>query len=178
MSARTKPCILFIEDEQNHFAEVSKYLRDRYQLHRVGTKDLPGVGKIAKSLRPEAAVVDIMLYTCSVEEAQSQTTEYIQWLEKRIKGDKGPAPVTVRTKGKSTECKSGLESIHVLKSVCPSIRVLVCSQLLNRTKENSCSLQAGYCGADAAVAKHLDGDGNLVNGEQIAAKVRLLIERE
>ena len=156
----TKPVILFIEDEANHFSAIAEHL-PRYRCIRAGATDLGNVVPLARQIQPVAAVVDLMLFTDSIVQARQELEDYVQWLEDLVYRRIRRARPQPHYKG---EIKSGASCVTALKQACPGIRIIICSQLL--------------AGVDlvSGIAKRLDLANNLLNGKQIADTIRTQIE--
>ena len=159
--------ILFIEDQEVHYEQVAAHLRlHGYKCRRVSRAESGVIRQIAMELKPIAAVVDFVLLSTSksqreVDDAASAYT--------KGKPDSSPHDASVDKE------HYGVESIPILRQLCPGIKILVYSQYAN---QEEVSRQATLYQADAGVPKRRDPDGNLLgdNAQEIAARVRKLIE--
>ena len=154
-----KPVILFIEDEQRHFQQISHHLLG-YHCIQIGTKELGQVEQRARELQPVAAVVDLILYTGNLDAIRADIVGHVKWFEDYVlHGRREPAP----TGAQAAKVQSGADSIAGLRRACPGLHILLCSQL-----------HAGHADADR-IAKDLDERNNVRNAEAIAAAVRKVI---
>jgi hypothetical protein len=155
--------ILFIEDQESHYDQVAAYLRlHNYTCRRIGRSEFARVGVIARELNPLAAVVDINLPSSSQRDVDEAA-------RRAIEGTSQPAAAVLG------EDVDGITSIPILRQVCPTIKILLYTQ---HAKADDMPSQVKIYHADAGVAKQR-ASGHLTdaNAQEIAAKVRALIER-
>ena len=165
--SQPRKTILFIEDQELHYEQVAAYLRlHGYDCRRLSRAESREVGQKVTELKPLAAILDFVLPSAAMPQAEVDraATAHLQ-------GKPEPAADA----DPQEKEQYGVDNIPLLRKLCPGIKILVYTQYANR---DEVSKQAALYQADAGVPKRRDLDGNLLehNAQEIAAKVRELIE--
>lgn len=170
----SKTTIVFIEDEEPHWDAIRKWLpKDRYECVRIPPSELDWVRSIAEKTQPALAVVDIMLPEASAGEYDQQIS---QAADKRSSPAKRDAVKRSQPPGTHDPIQEpgwlGLDFVEELRSVCPNIRLLLCSQLGSQQQLDA---QAKFGSFADAVSKQLGPNRELTNAREIADRIRGLL---
>ena len=161
--------ILFIEDEDDHFEAVKEHLEPDFKCARSHALRIEAVAKEIEELKPVAVVLDLMLFTSSgaAKAAAAAFQRSIAALEAR--GDELPKYSATAADASAEIPTMANDWLRALKTKCPGIPIVAFSQL----EATVISLEELV--ADA-IAKRLDTNTRLLNGRELAEKVRELIK--
>jgi hypothetical protein len=163
--------ILFIEDELDHFEALREHLEPDFKCARSRALHVETVAEEIEELRPVAVILDLMLFS-SHRAAKAGMAAYrrsIALLEGHLDNELTPTRPT-RSEENSIEAPvMASDWLRQLKGSCPGVPLVAFSQL----EATAHSLEDLV---SAAIAKRLDTNARLVNGKEVAEKIRQLIK--
>jgi hypothetical protein len=163
--------IFFIEDELDHFEAVREHLEPDFKCARSRALDMETVAQEIGELRPVAIVLDLMLFSShrAAKAGMAACRRSIALLESRL-GDELTVTRPTRREDDSIEAPvMASDWLREVKGLWPGVPVVALSQL-EPTAQSLEDLVSG------AIAKRLDTNARLVNGKEVAEKIRQLIK--
>jgi hypothetical protein len=163
--------ILFIEDELDHFEAVREHLEPDFKCARSHALQIERVAEEIEDLKPVVVVLDLMLFSShrAAKAGMAACRRSIALLESPLGNKLAPARPTRREEDSNETPVMASDWLRELKGLCPGVPVVAFSQL-EATAHSLEELVAD------AIAKRLDMNARLVNGKEIAEKVRQLIK--
>ena len=163
--------ILFIEDELDHFEAVRDYLEPDFKCARSHALDIETVAQEIEELRPVAVILDLMLFSShrAAKAGMAACRRSIALLESRLGNELTPMRPTCREDDSIEAPVMATDWLRKLKGLSPGVPVVALSQL----EPTAHSLEDLV---STAIAKRLDTNARLVNGKEVAEKIRQLIK--
>jgi hypothetical protein len=163
--------ILFIEDELDHFEAVRDYLEPDFKCARSHGLDIETVAQEIEELRPVAVILDLMLFSShrAAKAGMAACRRSIALLESRRGNELTPTRPTCREDDSIEAPVMATDWLRKLKGLSPGVPVVALSQL----EPTAHSLEDLV---SSAIAKRLDTNARLVNGKEVAEKIRQLIK--
>lgn len=166
-----QPMILFVEDEVDHFEAVKEHLEPDFKCARSRALQVEAIVTEIKELKPSVIVLDLMLFTSTGAakaagaacQRSMRSLEADCWPDRAPKRSRTAEAVVIEIPTMATDW------LRALKKMSPGIPIIACSQL----EATVGSLEELVVDA---VPKRLDMDTRLINGKEIAEKVRGLIK--
>ena len=163
--------ILFIEDEVDHFEAVREHLEPDFKCTRSHTLQIETIAAHIEDLNPVAVVLDLMLFSShhAAKSAMAAIRRSIARLEERPGHEVAPLRASLPEDDSIETPAMASDWLRELKGVCPGVPLIAFSQL----EPTAHSLEKLVSGA---IAKRLDTNARLVNGKEVAERVRQLIK--